>query len=776
VSKTTGKQEGRLSSRFWRLLGASTEKNRSRSLEQVTTSSDFDDEAADLNDEQLRKATGLLNLDDLAESDDISQFLAIARESAERSTGLRPFDVQLLGALRMLAGDVIEMATGEGKTLAGAIAAAGYAIAGRHVHVVTINDYLARRDAEWMGPLLEAMGLTIGWITAESTSAERKAAYGCDVTYASVNEIGFDVLRDQLVTDVDDLVSPNPDVALIDEADSVLVDEALVPLVLAGTTHRETPRLEIIKLVGELTAETDFDTDSDSRNVHLTDVGARKVEKALGGIDLYSEEHVVTTLTEVNVALHAHVLLHRDVHYIVRDDAVQLVNSSRGRIAQLQRWPDGLQAAVEAKEGIETTETGEVLDTITVQALINRYATVCGMTGTALAAGEQLRQFYKLGVSPIPPNEPNIREDESDRVYITAAAKNDAIVAHIAEVHETGQPVLVGTRDVAESEDIHERLLRRGVPAVVLNAKNDAEEAQVIAEAGKYGVVSVSTQMAGRGTDIRLGGSDEADHDRVAELGGLHVVGTGRHHTQRLDNQLRGRAGRQGDPGSSVFFSSWEDDVVAANLDHNKLPAETDEDGKIVSAKAAGLLDHAQRVAEGRMLDVHANTWRYNQLIAQQRAIIVDRRNTLLRTATAREELEELAPKRHKELAETEGISEERLETICRQIMLYHLDRGWADHLAYLADIRESIHLRALGRQNPLDEFHRLAVDAFASLAADAIEAAQQTFETANILEEEPGLDLSKLARPTSTWTYMVNDNPLSDDTLSTLSLPGVFR
>jgi preprotein translocase subunit SecA len=776
VPKTTRAQPGRLSSRFWKLLGASTEKDRSRSLTQVTDSSEYDDEAAGLTDEQLRKAAGLLNLEDLADSEDIPQFLAIAREAGERASGLRPFDVQLLGALRMLAGDVIEMATGEGKTLAGAIAAAGYALAARHVHVVTINDYLARRDAEWMGPVIEAMGLTVGWITAESTSEERRAAYGCDVTYASVNEIGFDVLRDQLVTDVADLVSPNPDVALIDEADSVLVDEALVPLVLAGTTHRETPRLEIIELAGQLEAGTDFDTDADSRNVHLTEVGARKVEKALGGIDLYSEEHVVTTLTEINVALHAHVLLQRDVHYIVRDDAVHLINAARGRIAQLQRWPDGLQAAVEAKEGIETTETGEVLDTITVQALINRYATVCGMTGTALAAGEQLRQFYKLGVSPIPPNEPNIREDESDRVYITAAAKNDAVVAHIAEVNETGQPVLVGTRDVAESEDLHERLLRRGVPAVVLNAKNDAEEAQVIAEAGKFGVVTVSTQMAGRGTDIRLGGSDEADHDRVAELGGLHVVGTGRHHTQRLDNQLRGRAGRQGDPGSSVFFSSWEDDVVAANLDHNKLPMETDEDGKIVSAKAAGLLDHAQRVAEGRMLDVHANTWRYNQLIAQQRAIIVDRRNTLLRNPTAREELAELAPKRYEELADTEGISEERLETICRQIMLYHLDRGWADHLAYLADIRESIHLRALGRQNPLDEFHRLAVDAFASLAADAIEAAQQTFETANVLEEEPGLDLSKLARPTSTWTYMVNDNPLADDTLSTLSLPGVFR
>ncbi|MDT5224385.1 MAG: preprotein translocase subunit SecA [Mycobacterium sp.] len=760
----------------------------------VTASDEYDKEAADLSDEKLRKAAGLLNLDDLADSSDIPQFLAIAREAGERATGLRPFDVQLLGALRMLAGDVIEMATGEGKTLAGAIAAAGYALAGRHVHVVTINDYLARRDAEWMGPLIEALGLTVGWITAESSSADRRAAYDCDVTYASVNEIGFDVLRDQLVTDVDDLVSPNPDVALIDEADSVLVDEALVPLVLAGTSHRETPRLEIIKLVGELTAEKDYDTDSDSRNVHLTDAGARKVEKALGGIDLYSEEHVVTTLTEVNVALHAHVLLHRDVHYIVRDDAVHLINSSRGRIAQLQRWPDGLQAAVEAKEGIETTETGEVLDTITVQALINRYTTVCGMTGTALAAGEQLRQFYKLGVSPIPPNTPNIREDETDRVYITAAAKNDALVEHIAEVHETGQPVLIGTRDVAESEDLHERLTRRNVPAVLLNAKNDAEEAQVIAEAGTYSSVTVSTQMAGRGTDIRLGGSDESDHDRVAELGGLHVVGTGRHHTERLDNQLRGRAGRQGDPGSSVFFSSWEDDVVSANLDNNKLPTETDEDGRIVSPKSSGLLDHAQRVAEGRLLDVHANTWRYNQLIAQQRAIIVERRDTLLRTPSAREELEELAPKRYKELAENlaKNLSEEtstdsakdsakdaaesRLEKICRLIMLYHLDRGWADHLEYLADIRESIHLRALGRQNPLDEFHRMAVDAFASLAADAIEAAQQTFETANILEDEPGLDLSKLARPTSTWTYMVNDNPLSDDTLSTLSLPGVFR
>jgi len=777
VSGTTRAKSGRLSGKFWKLLGASTEKNQSRSMAEVNAAADYAKKAAGLDDEQLRKAAQLLKLKDLADASDIPQFLAIAREAAERSIGLRPFDVQLQGALRMLAGDVVEMATGEGKTLSGAIAAAGYAIGGRHVHVVTINDYLARRDAEWMGPLLTAMGVTVGWITADSSPAERRAAYQCDVTYASVNEIGFDVLRDQLVTDVEDLVSPNPDVALIDEADSVLVDEALVPLVLAGTTHRETPRMEIVELVGRLTPGVDFDSDEDRRNIHLTEKGARRVEAALGGIDLYSEEHVVSTLTEVNVALHAHVLLQRDVHYIVRDGKVQLINASRGRIAALQRWPDGLQAAVEAKEGIETTETGEVLDTITVQALVNRYPTVCGMTGTALAAGEQLRQFYQLGVSPIPPNMPNIREDEADRVYITAAAKNDAIVAHIVEVHETGQPVLVGTHDVAESEELYERLRKRGVPAVVLNAKNDAEEATVIAEAGKLGAVTVSTQMAGRGTDIRLGGSDEAHHDKIVELGGLHVIGTARQHTQRLDNQLRGRAGRQGDPGSSVFFSSWEDEVAATNLEAGKMPTETDEDGRILSPKAAGMLDHAQRIAEGKLLDIHANTWRYNQLIAQQRAIIVERRNTLLSTPTAREELAELAPQRYAELREKFGEdADAKLEKICRLIMLYHLDRGWADHLAFLADIRESIHLRALGRQNPLDEFHRMALDAFASLAADAIEAAQQTFETSEQIESEPGIDLSKLARPTSTWTYMVRDNPLSDDTMDALSLPGIFR
>ncbi len=398
------------------------------------------------------------------------------------------------------------------------------------------------------------------------------------------------------------------------------------------------------------------------------------------------------------------------------------------------------------------------------------------MTGTALAAGEQLRQFYKLGVSPIPPNTPNIREDEADRVYITAAARTDGIVEHIAEVHKTKQPILVGTRDVAESEELHERLVKAGVPAVVLNAKNDDEEARVIAEAGKLGSVTVSTQMAGRGTDIRLGGSDEADHDEVAELGGLHVIGTGRHHTERLDNQLRGRAGRQGDPGSSVFFSSWEDDVVMAHLEPNKLPMQTDEDGRIVSNKAASLLDHAQRVAEGRLLAVHANTWQFNELIAQQRAILVERRNTLAAHADRpRGTGEASQPDRYEELAD--DLSE---ETAGEDLQADHAvpPRPRLGRSPGLSRRHPGKHSPARAgspeadRRVPPDGRRRVRL---AGRRRDRGRTADLRDRERRI-EEEQGLDLSKLARPTSTWTYMVHDNPLADDSMSALSMPGIFR
>lgn len=759
---------------LWKLLGASQDRDTKKAKGAIEKSEEFSDWAAGLGDDEFADAAHSLNLyGDPAP--DQAKFLALAREAAERSVGLRPFDVQLQGALRMFAGDVVEMATGEGKTLSGAIAAAGYALQGHHVHVMSVNDYLARRDAEWMRPLLEKLGLSVGFVQELSTPEERRAAYAADVTYGSVSEIGFDLLREQMVTHPDALIRPVTDVALVDEADSVLVDEALVPLVLAGSISAEAPTGEVFAAVRRLRAGRHYETDADRRNIFLTDDGARAIENELGIDDLYSAAHVGTTLVQVNVALHANFLLRRDVDYIVRDGRVQLVNASRGRVAELQRWPDGLQAAVEVKEGVPVSEAGKILDSMTVQALIGRYDQVAGMTGTALAAGNQLREFYDLGVSVIPSNAPCIREDEPDRVYIDSAHKRTAIIEEVKRIHATGQPILIGTHDVAESEDLAAALAEAGIEAAVLNAKNDAEEAKIIAEAGNVGQVTVSTQMAGRGTDIKLGGSDEANHAQVAELGGLFVIGTGRHKTERLDNQLRGRAGRQGDPGHSLFFAALDDDVVTSAVEEHKLPTAHDKaTGEMIGDKARHLVDHAQRVTDGQMLEIHANTWRYSRLLADQRVIIAERRQELLETDKA---YEEFCASESERVAELEAeVGREATVQGCREIMLWHLDAEWADHLEEMNDVRESIHLRALGRQNPLDEFHRIAIAGFKHLANRAVDEARVTLAGTAFTATGADLEAEGKSRPTSTWTYMVHDNPMAAGGNVFSGIMGTFR
>ncbi|HET9080368.1 MAG TPA: accessory Sec system translocase SecA2, partial [Trebonia sp.] len=638
------------------------------------------------------------------EAADDAAICALGREAARRGLGERPFDVQLAGTLAMLAGQVAEMATGEGKTLSGALAAAGYALRGRSVHVMSVNDYLARRDAEWMRPVYDLLGVTVGWIGQASAPDDRRRAYAAQVTYGAVSEFGFDVLRDRLATSVAGLIAGAPDVALIDEADSVLVDEALVPLVLAGAADGGETGREMAEVVRRLRPGLDYQADEDGRSVHLTTRGTRAAETALGGIDLYAEPHLAT-LTRVNVALYAEALLKRDVDYIVRDGRVQLINASRGRVARLQRWPDGLHAAVEAKEGLATSQSGEILDSITIQSLVRRYRAVCGMTGTAVAAGEQLREFYGLEIAVIPPNRPCVRTDEPDRLYASAEEKEHALARHAATVHATGRPVLVGTLDVAESERIAGLLRRAGLSCAVLNAKNDAEEAAIVAEAGARGVITVSTQMAGRGTDIRLGGA-AGDLGQVAALGGLHVIGAGRHGSSRLDQQLRGRAGRQGDPGSSVFFASLQDDLVTRHVPDAMPPTAAGEDGRTEDAAAHETVGHAQRVAEGVHLEIHRNTWRYNELIETQRQIVLAERDRVLRTDAALRALARRHPDRFTALSAV--ASEEVLEEAARQIVLWHLDREWADYLGYLADLREGIHLRALGRGlSPVEEFRK---------------------------------------------------------------------
>ncbi|WP_442480525.1 accessory Sec system translocase SecA2 [Streptosporangium lutulentum] len=674
-------------------------------------------------------------------TDDLAEFCAIVRETAHRTLGLRPYDVQLVGTLAMMSGNVAEMATGEGKTLSGAMAAAGYALQGKRVHVISVNDYLAQRDAEWMGPLYEALGVSVGWIGQSSTPEERRAAYAKDVTYGSVSEIGFDVLRDRLCTDVADLIVPTPNVALVDEADSVLVDEARVPLVLAGSADPGGSVPEMAALVRQLVKGYHYELDDQARNVHLTTKGIDTVEQALQ-LNLYDSP---SSLTEVNLALHAHALLTKDVDYIVRDGKVQLINPSRGRVAMLQRWPDGLQAAVEAKEALAPSETGEILDSITVQGLITRYPEKCGMTGTAVAVGDQLREFYDLKVVVVPSNRPCVRIDEPDRLFEYRMEKDRALVDEIVEVHATRRPILIGTLDVAESERLALTLSGRGLDCVVLNAKNDAEEAAIISGAGERGTITVSTQMAGRGTDIRLG-------EGVDELGGLYVIGSGRHTSSRLDDQLRGRAGRQGDPGGSIFFVSGEDELITHYV--------ADEYAKGVPEHS--LVGHAQRVAEGVNMEIHRNTWRYTRLLELHRSLVLDLRDKILRGRSAGDALAAGAPERWSELKESVG--EDLLHEAARQIVLFHLDRSWAGHLADLADLREGIHLRALGRLSPIDEFNKEAKAAYQRMLAETESLSIAAFETAPITEDGLDLDGAGLKRPTATWTYLVQDNPFGTE------------
>jgi preprotein translocase subunit SecA len=695
---------------------------------------------------------------------DMAEFAAVAREAARRALGERAHDVQLLGTLAMLSGYVAEMATGEGKTLSGALAAAGYALSGNRVHVMSVNDYLARRDADWMRPVYQMLGVSCEYIGQDSDRRHREDAYAAQVTYASVSELGFDVLRDRLREDVKELLVPAPDVVLIDEADSVLIDEALVPLVLAGAVAEGDADHDMAALVRCLFPGRDYQVDDDGRNVHLTEEGARAAEQALGGIGLYDAANIAV-LTRLNVALHAYALVHRDVHYIVRDGGVHLINESRGRVAALQRWPDGLQAAIEAKEGLTASDSGEILDSITIESLILRYPLACGMTGTAIAVGEELREFYGLEVAVIEPNRPCIRDDQPDCVYATAGEKEQAIVAEIAAAHRSGRPVLVGTLDVAESERLADLLQAAGLACVVLNAKNEATEAAIIAEAGSYGAITVSTQMAGRGTDIRLGGT-AGDSKRIASLGGLYVIGSGRHASSRLDDQLRGRSGRQGDPGGSVFFVSMEDELITSHAPDTRPPRPADADGRVTDTNAFWAIRHAQRVAEGARLEIHRNTWRYNKLIEHQRQLLLQHRDRVLRTDAALRSLAARCPSRYQELSGT--ADESVLVLAARQIVLHHLDRAWADHLATLAEVREGIHLRALGQGpnpfiislDPLAEFHAEAVPLYYWLLSQVEKQSAETFQTVTITADGADLAAAGLRRPTATWTYLVRDNP----------------
>lgn len=717
-------------------------------------------------DQQLRAAADKLRQTDPERLDPATlvEVCALARQAAIRALDERLYDSQLLAAAAMMSGQVAELATGEGKTLAAVPAVFGLVVRGMSVHVLTVNDYLARRDAEWMAPVYRLLGVQVGWVDEQRTEAERRTAYGCDVTYGSISEVGFDFLRDGLVTDAADRVQGELSAVLVDEADSILVDEARIPMVLAGNAPATTAELpSATEAVAGLRLDEDYTVVGDRRAAHLTDAGLDAVEKALDGVNLYDDDRL-GLLTAVNLALSAKALVRRDVEYLVRDGRVELVDEFRGRVVQRRRWPDGLQAAVEAKEGLPLSDAGEVLNTITVQAFLRQYPLQTGMTATAVRVGEHLREFYELEVAAVAPHRPCIRVDGPDHVYATRAEKEAAIVVDVLAEHELGRPVLLGTQDVAESERLADELATHGVDCAVLNARNDRQEAEIIAEAGAVDAVTVSTQMAGRGVDIRLGGSDGAARDRVAELGGLYVLGCGRHESRRVDDQLRGRAGRQGDPGESNFVVSLEDDLITEH-GSDALPGDLhpDENGLIDHPAVRRVVEHAQRVAEGANQDIHRQTWRYHQVIELQRQRTAERRAELLSTDAAAEMLQTARPDRYEELADSLD-DEDALRHICRLIVLYHTDDCWSEHLARLNQIREGIHLRALGRQDPLDEFHRLAIEAFGQLTDRIDHRSADTFDNADITGPDWDPADDGLERPTATWTYLTTDNPFGSE------------
>ncbi len=492
----------------------------------------------------------------------LPEFFALGREACARALGLRPFDVQMLAAAALHEGRLAQMATGEGKTLVAVLPAALNALIGRGVHVLTANDYLARRDAAWMGPVYRLLGLSAAAVAQGMSRDDRRAAYAADVTYVTAKEAGFDFLRDQLVVDQAEAVQRPFHYVIVDEADFILIDEARVPLVIAGEAPAPpVPHQVLAEAVRRLRQGIDFHCDEYSRNVAVTDAGFKHLETLLGCRPLHLPGQQ-TLLAGIHVALHALVLLHRDRDYIVRRGRIELVDEFTGRVAENRRWPHGIQPAIEAKEGLDVQPEGKVLGSIPIQHFIRLWPKIAGMTATAEPSAVELFEFYGLRTVVFPPHRECIRVDEDDVVFTHRAAKVAALVEEITRVHAVGRPVLVGTSSVAESEELAALLRRQRVKCRVLNARHDAREALIVSRAGMPGAVTISTNMAGRGTDIVLGAGDAGAREYVVALGGLYVIGTNRHESRRVDDQLRGRAGRQGDPGSSRFFVSLEDDLV----------------------------------------------------------------------------------------------------------------------------------------------------------------------------------------------------------------------
>ena len=621
----------------------------------------------------------------------LPQVFAVVREASKRTIGQRHFDVQLIGGMILHQGRIAEMKTGEGKTLVATLPAVLNALSGRGVHVVTVNDYLARRDSEWMGRIYGFLGLTVGVVVHGVPDQERKLAYRADITYGQNNEFGFDYLRDNMKFNIEDYVQREHNFAIVDEVDSILIDEARTPLIISGASEESTDTYYVVdRVIPRLKAEEHYTIDEKMRTVALTEDGVTRVEQLLGVENLYDPRNILL-LHHANQGLRAHTLFKRDVDYVVKEGEVIIVDEFTGRLMPGRRWSDGLHQAVEAKENVKIESENQTLATITFQNYFRMYKKLSGMTGTADTESVEFKEIYGLDVVVIPTNQPMIRIDNHDVVYKTEDEKFDAVIEEISDCHERGQPVLVGTVSIEKSERVAEKLKKTSVKHYVLNAKNHEREAEFVAQAGRFGAVTISTNMAGRGTDIVLGGNPEfmaaaeagtkdpadpnfqaalakyveqckAEREKVLEAGGLHILGTERHESRRIDNQLRGRSGRQGDPGSSRFYMSLEDDLLrifgADRLKGLMGKIGMEDNEPIEHRWISKAIENAQKKVESHNFDIRKHLLEYDDVMNKQREVVYHRRRELLSGASLKADVLDMCDALVEEIAAAHASNE----------------------------------------------------------------------------------------------------------------------
>lgn len=687
---------------------------------------------------------------------------ALVSEVIQRTLNIRPFDSQILAGIYLKDRNIIEMKTGEGKTLTAVYATSFHAQSHKGVHVLTFNDYLSERDAKWMKPVCDFLGYSVGFISEKSNRMDRKRAYACDITYVTAREAGFDFLRDGMIYSTDDSVHRGFNVAIIDEADSILIDEARVPLVISKNRMGEHENLKNISdIVRTLNPEEDFESSPEVNQIYLTDKGLRIVEENLDIDNLYNEKYI-RILSSINLSLHAHFLLRKDHDYIIRGSKIEQVDQFTGRVADRRRWADGLQSALEAKEQLEINAGTQLLGSIALKNFIEQYSFLSGMTGTALTSEKEFQEFYELSVVVIPTEKPMIRKDLSDMIYENKAQKNAAIIEEIIKTNKTGQPVLVGTDSVEESERIATLLEAKGLDVNLLNAKIDVEEAKIICQAGKLNHITISTAMAGRGTDIKLGEGSTEEYEQVKSLGGLYVIGTYKHESKRIDDQLRGRAGRQGDPGKSRFFISLEDELLSHVGILDFLPKRIKNNFQKSSNHPITLesVNRVQKKIEEQNQKIRKTLNTYSGIIESQRKVFQENREEILINGY-RPDNKIGTPTQQFDLASE--FSEEEIADFFRLVALITMDEQWSMHLHLANEVKESIHLSSLARLSPSHEFHKIMAEAFIKILDSLDESIAQ--EILEKVMDKKGRDLLKdlLSNPSSTYTELITDQPFGE-------------